>query len=872
MVKMSMRASLLLPLLLAPSLLYAETAPPTPTIASKISAMHHIPGFLPLDWDAATGKLYLEVLHLGPDGRSPDLLYTNSLPYGTGSNDLGLDRGQVSEGRILRFERFGPKILLVQPNQAFRSSATDPAERLAVTQSFPESILWGFTVAAEDPADSQHPGAVLVDATDFFLHDAHRVTEILSTLNQGVYKVDPTRSTIALDDTRAFPKNTEVESVLTFTTDVAPKGKFVRDVTPDPRALTLRERHSFIELPPPGFTSRTFDPRSGYFPASFRDEAAPIGDDVAQRFILRHRLLKKDTSCTHACEPVTPIQYYVDRGAPEPVRSALLEGARWWDQAFQSAGWAPNTFRVDLLPADADPMDIRYNIIQWVHRYTRGWSYGEAVADPRTGEIIKGNVTLGSLRARQDYLIAEALLSPYKSSPPADLSSRPARTPANLSSRPEAAGRSGEIPAFGAATSPNSDPMLAMVLARIRQLAAHETGHTLGLAHNFAASSISQSGSVMDYPHPYITLDANNHPDLSHAYAVNIGAWDRVSIDYGYREFDKNKAPTEDPAALTQILTDADHAGQLYITDEDARPFGSAHPHAHLWDNGADPAAELQRILTIRAAALKNFGENAIQPGTPLAQLEDTLVPLYLFHRYQTEATIKQIGGLDYRYNLRNDGQPLPEIVSPADQKRALAAVLQTLTPETLTLPESLLKLLPPVPPGYPRTEESFPSETGLTFDPIAAAESAADLTLQVLLDPARASRLVQYHMRVPDAPALRTVLEDLSTTVAARPESGLTLSSEVARAVEFRALEATLALAVKPAASTQARAIALAHIIDLLKQWTSAPPLTDTAEAIHRAALIDRIQTFQRDPEKFIPAKPIEAPPGMPIGDDETM
>jgi hypothetical protein len=839
MIKMTMRASLSLALLLAPALAYAQApaAPAaTPTITSKTTGMTHIDGYLPLDWDAHAGKLYLEVPRLDSAGHSPDLLYTNSLPYGTGSNDLGLDRGQVSEGVIVRFERVGPKLLLVQPNQAFRSSSTDPAEQLAVTQSFPESILWGFKVEAESPDGS----AVLVDATDFFLHDAHRVTETLAMLDQGAYHVDPTRSTIALDDTKGFPKNTEVEAQLTFTTDGAPRGPYVRDVTPDPHAMTLRERHSFVELPPPGFTPRAFNPRAGYFPTSYRDYTTPLGDSLDKRFILRHRLIKRDPTCTNACEAVTPIQYYVDRGAPEPIRTALLEGARWWDQAFQAAGWAPNTFRVDILPADADPMDIRYNIIQWVHRYTRGWSYGEAVADPRTGEIIKGNVTLGSLRGRQDYLIAEALTSPY--------------------------GKNYESAFY------EHDPLLQMVLARIRQLAAHETGHTLGLAHNFAASSISQSDSVMDYPHPYVTLDAAGHPDLSHAYAVNIGAWDKVSIDYGYREFDSAHQPTEDPAALAKILSDADHAGQLFLTDEDARPFGSAHPHAHLWDNGADPATELDRVLTVRAAALKQFGENAIRPGTPMSQLEDTLVPLYLFHRYQTEATIKVIGGLDYRYNLRGDGQPNPEIVSPELQTKALTAVLKTLSPETLALPESLLKILPPVPPGYPRTQESFPSETGLTFDPIAAAESAADLTLRVLLDPARASRLVQYHMRVPAAPSLRSVLEAVSTAVAVRPEAGHSLSSEVARAVQFRAIEATLALAVNPAASTQARAIARSHIEDLHKQWTSEAAPTDTAEAIHRAALIDRINDFNRDPAKFIPSKPVPAPPGMPIGDDEIM
>ena len=421
----------------------------------------------------------------------------------------------------------------------------------------------------------------------------------------------------------------------------------------------------------------------------------------------------------------------------------------------------------------------------------------------------------------------------------------------------------------------NGSPMLDMVLARTRQLAAHETGHTLGLAHNFAASSFAhsteQSVSVMDYPHPWITLDANGVPDLSHAYATNIGQWDKVAIDYGYREFDANTKPVEDHAALNAFLEASQKTGLIYITDEDARPFGGAHPHAHLWDNGSDPADELTRILTIRTAALKRFGENAITTGTPLAQLEDTLVPLYLLHRYQTEATIKLIGGLDYRYQLRGDNQPDAQIVANDEQKKALAAILTTLEPATLTLPESLLRILPPRPPGLPRTRESFPSETGLTFDPIAAAESAADLTLQVLLDPARASRVVQYHMRTPpSSPSLREIMEAVSKTTATRIDGGHTMSSEVERAVEVRALEAMFSLGVNPAASSQARAIAHSHINDLLKQWTTEPAPTDSAEAIHRAGMIELINEFQRDPTKFTPAPAIPAPPGMPIGDDE--
>jgi hypothetical protein len=806
-----------------------------PTIATKTAGMRRIDGYVPLEWDARSGKLYLEISRF-----DSDLLYTRSLPYGTGSNDLGLDRGKISPGLIVRFERVGNKVLLVQRNEDFRSSSPDAAEQLAVRQSFPESVLFGFTVAAENPA-----GEVLVDATDFFVRDSYGVAEQIATTaketnrEQGTYKLDLTRSAIAIDSTKGFPNNSEIEAILTFTSDAPVETSFVSNVAPDAHALTVRERQSFIKLPEPGFTPRRFDPRAGYFPMTYRDYSAALGDRVDQLFITRHRLIKKDPNCKTNCEAVQPIQYYVDRGAPEPIRSALLEGARWWDQAFQAAGWAKGTFRVDILPADADPMDVRYNIIQWVHRYTRGWSYGEEITDPRTGEVIKGNVTLGSLRGRQDYLIAEALLSPY-----------------------------------GAGTiTPESDPMLQMVLARIRQLAAHETGHTLGLAHNFAASSfgttLPNGTSVMDYPHPYIGLK-DGAPDLSHAYAVNIGEWDKVAIDYGYREFDKSSKPEEDAAALNGILEDSQKRGIVYITDADARPLSGAHPHAHLWDNGPDPADELNRILTIREAALARFGENAIQVGTPMAQLEDTLVPLYLLHRYQTEAAIKEIGGLDYRYALRGDGQLVTEIVSPADQNKALKAVLQTLSPETLTLPESLLKILPPRPNGWERTRESFASQTGLTFDPVAAAESSADLTLAVLLDPARASRLVQYHMRVPQSPSLRGVLEAVSKTTAERPEGGHTMSSEVERAVEFRGLEAMMGLAVNPAASSQARAIARSHINDVLKEWTGAAPLTDTAEAIHRAAMIERIQEFQREPAKFVPVKPVEAPPGMPIGDDE--
>ncbi|HEY0784442.1 MAG TPA: zinc-dependent metalloprotease, partial [Acidobacteriaceae bacterium] len=537
--------------------------------------MAHLEGLFPLNWEAKTGRLLLTIPAFGKD-----FLLLDSLPYGVGSNDLGLDRGQLGRGRVVRFYRSAPRVLLIERNLDYRSSSPSSEERLAVSQSFAESVLWGFKVESESAT------SVTVDATDFFLRDAHGVAETLQTLKQGGYHLDKDRSAIAFELAKDFPQNTEVEAVLTFTAEGPLPGKLVATVTPDPHAVTVHEHTSLIALPEDGYQPRRFDPRAGYFDLSYRDYSAPLGTPIDVHLITRHRLEKKDPAAAIS-EPVHPIVYYVDRGAPEPIRSALIEGANWWSQAFEAAGFR-NAFHVEALPEGADPMDVRYNMIQWVHRSTRGWSYGDSVIDPRTGEILKGQVTLGSLRARQDYLIAEALLAPY--------------------------------PAGAKIPSPEIEQM---VLARLRQLAAHEVGHTLGLAHNFAASSVAPGTSVMDYPHPLITLDAQGRPDLTHAYSNGIGEWDKVAITYGYAQ----PAPDQQERAMLDAgLRAATDRGLLFVTDEDARPLGSAHPRAHLWDNGTNAADELTRLLAVRAAALHRFGEEAIQPDAPLATLADTLV------------------------------------------------------------------------------------------------------------------------------------------------------------------------------------------------------------------------------------------------------
>jgi len=786
-----------------------------PAIGEKTAGAEKMPGYFNLYWDAKQGKLWLEV-----DKYGADFLYQSSLPAGVGSNDIGLDRGQLGATRVVRFERSGPKVLLIQENLDYRAVTSDVDEQRAVRESFAESVLWGFKVEAEDGERA------LVDATDFFLRDAHGVPAALKRANQGNFHLDSSRCAVYLPNTKNFPLNTEVEATLTFAGD--DPGRWVRDVTPDPNAITVREHHSFVQLPPPGYQPRVYDPRAGFFDVSYMDYATPITEPIVKRFIARHRLEKKDPSAAMS-EPVKPIVYYLDRGAPEPIRSALLEGANWWNQAFEAAGYK-NAFHVELMPEGADPMDLRYNVIQWVHRATRGWSYGASVVDPRTGEIIKGHVTLGSLRVRQDYLIAEGLLAPYET---------------------------------GKSVSPK---MREMALARLRQLAAHEVGHTLGLMHNYSASTVNRS-SVMDYPPPYVKLGADGTPDLSDAYANGIGEWDKVAIAYGYQDFPKS---TDEHAALNKILNQAFGRGLRYLTDQDARPAGSSSSLAHLWDYGPNAVDELDRLMKVRAAALKRFGEDNIREGAPLATIEDALVPVYLLHRYQVEAASKLVGGMDYTFSVRGDGQQATRIVAPAEQRRALAAVLATLKPEVLALPGSLLQIIPPRPPGYPRGREHFKIHTSPAFDALAPAEAAAQHTLQFLFNPDRAARLVEFHARDSADPSLEEVLDAVLTATWKSPH-GMGYNAEIARVVDNVALYDLMTLAANEQAMGQVRAIAFLKL-DELKAWATkaAHDASDDEERAHLLFAADQIQRFQRDPKIIGLTPPAGPPDGQPIGTDE--
>ncbi|MEE9218228.1 MAG: zinc-dependent metalloprotease [Acidobacteriota bacterium] len=793
----------------APTALAADSLK---SIERKTRGMRKMDGFLPLYWDAGQGKLYLEVSRFGEE-----LIYVTSLTTGLGSNDIGLDRSQLGGERIIHFDRVGPRVLLVQPNYRFRAESPSADERQAVQESFARSVLWGFEVAAESG------GRVLVDATDFALRDAHGVIGVLKRAEQGDYALERSRSVLYLPRTKVFPRNTEIEVSLTFTGDEP--GQWVRDVAPTPQALTVRQRHSFIALPGPGYVPRPSDPRAGYFGIDDADYAAPIGEPLVKRFVARHRLKKKDPSAP-VSEPVEPIVYYLDRGVPEPVRSALLDGARWWNQAFEAAGYR-DALRVELLPQGADPMDVRFNVIQWVHRATRGWSYGATVMDPRTGEILKGHVLLGSLRVRQDYLLAEGLLSPYTS---------------------------------GDEKPPDPE---TMALARLRQLSAHEVGHTLGLAHNYIASTRSRA-SVMDYPHPLARLSTDGSIDLSNAYAAGVGAWDEVAIAYGYQDFPEG---ADERAELDRILAEARARGNIFITDQDARPPGGAHPQAHLWDNAGDAAAELDRMMKVRRAALGRFGETAVRRGMPLATMEEALVPLYLYHRYQIAACAKILAGQQYTYALRGDGQEPLRPVPAAEQQRALAALLATLDPAELTLPPAVIETLPPRPFTFWPHRELFSRYTGVVFDAVSPAVVASQLTVSLILQPERAARLVQQNALDASLPGLGAVIDALlEAAFGDAPADGY--QAEVGRAVERVVVDELMKLAAD-APMPQVRATATLKLAALQRRMEQESGRANESNRAHASLLAADIRRFlERSYDPAGRVAPLDPPPGSPIGE----
>ena len=767
------------------------------------SQVNDFQGFMDFTYNNDSGKIILNIEEL-----DKEFLYINSLSRGIGNNDLGLDRGQLGNSRIVYFTKRGNKILLIQPNMQYVSNSSNQLENKAVEEAFARSVLFGFEILEETN------NSYKVDLTPFLINDAHGVISRLRNSNSGTYSLNKSMSAIDLDRTKAFPKNIEFDVLLTFTGN--PSGNLVRSVTPTPSNLTVNQHHSFVELPDDKYQKRKFDPRSGSNPFIVYDYSTPIDEKLEQRFIVRHRLNKKFPD-KELSEPIEPIIYYIDNGTPEPIKTALIEGGNWWNQAFESAGYK-NAFRIEVLPEDADPMDVRYNLIQWIHRSTRGWSYGASVIDPRTGEIIKGQVSLGSLRVRQDYMILSGLIdNPL--------------TPENKSLIKETA------------------------LDRIRQLSAHEIGHTLGFAHNYISSANSRS-SVMDYPHPKIDL-IDGSISINDAYSKDIGPWDIVSVKYAYSDLSNQQDGSKE---LNKILEDAIKDGLYFLSDSDSRPVGSANPYSHLWDNGSMPYEELEKLLEIRKIALNNLDLENINYGESYDRIEDILVPIYMLHRYQIEATAKAIGGLDYLYFVKDSNNEEVKFVDKDLQKKSLESLLNVLSPENLVLPNNLINILTPRSFRNPRTRENFISKTGVTFDYINASSSVINHTMTFLLNPERINRINQQNMFGSEILTLDNYLNTISNSIFINKKMN-NYESSVNNNTSSLFLDHLFMSFNNKNTDDLSKSIILSNIKSLLKKLKSK-------STVYNDFLVNKINAFITNPDKYVPVSKTKIPDGSPIGD----
>lgn len=796
-------------------LTFAPLASAQQSIRDYTKGMDKRDGYVPLYWDAAKGRLLLEVAHLGEE-----FLYLTSLATGLGATELGLDRGQIADEWIARFDRVGPKVHLTFANPRFRAVGSDnPALVRSVQESFPTSTVAAFDVVAEES------GRVLVDATPHFLADHIGVIERLKRADQGTFALSGERSAVYLARTKAFPRNTEVEVSLTFTS--REPGPLVRRHVPDGRALTLRQHHSLVQLPPDGYAPREGDPRIGNFGVAFLDFSQPFDRRYERRYIVRHRLVKKNPRAARS-EPAEPIVYYLDRGIPEPYRTAFREGAMWWNRVFEAAGFV-NAFRVEDMPADMDPLDARYHVIQWVHRSDPGFSIGPEFVDPRTGEILKAAVRMDSYRSLTDFNIYAGTI--------------PAAEPVD-----DALGT------WLASLDPNVTAE-AFTMARRRQHAAHEVGHTLGLSHNFVAASYGRA-SVMDYPAPLIRL-VNGQLDLSDAYRNGPGAYDSIAIRYAYTEF-----PTDqEEAGLQAIVSEAMARGIRFNADGDNATW-SSYPEVTQWINGADAVEELTRVMAVRRRLIEQFDASAIREGEPMVWLNYRFVPVYLHHRYSLDAAIKAVGGMEFRYAVRGDPLEPTRIIPPARQRRALELVLDALDPAELAIPERVLQLMAPRAYGVDTDEWFLGSDAYPAFDQIGAARMVADMAIGNLLAPRRAARLVAFHARQEESPSVEEVVGRIVERTWVVPQG-----NAVRRAVQRVVVDRLIDLAASADATVEARAAAewgLRRILDIIQNQDLVLP----NEEAHRGltwADIDRFLTRRDDGTRR--TEPRAAPPGTPIG-----
>ena len=810
------RIALTLAFVIAAPAVGAQQPAATPvaaSIATKTAGYDKRDGFMPVYLDDKTGKVLLEIPR-----DSLRVLHFINQATGLGSNPIGIDRGGGQIDNVARFERHGDHVLLIWENTNYRSSATNNAAHVrTVHESFPPSTVAALPLVAEEG------GRLVVDATDFLLRDWTDVAGTLTGAGEGTYAVARDRSNYDKAHTRALPENTELDASLTFATQGRP-GRVVAQIVPDGRAFTLRVHHSFVKLPDDNFRPRFADPRIGFFGPEYKDYAQPVDRALAQSLISRHRIERVNPDDPRS--PFKkPIVYYIDRGIPEPIRTATREGVSWWVDAFNRAGLV-GAFRVEDLPEGADPMDARYNVVQWVNRNERGWSIGGAVGDQRTGEIVKAMARMDSHRARTDYNLYAGLM--------------------------------------GAAAAAADT---AFILARVRQVSAHEVGHTLGLAHNYIASTYER-GSVMDYPAPRVRLDAAGNIDIGTAYATGPGAYDVWAIHWGYGVF----PPASEQDSLSAIMADGLRKGYLFLSDQDARPENASDPRVNLWDDAATAPEFMQRQSDVRRVAIRNFGLRNIRPGDPVALLHERFVPVYFMHRFAINSLAKTLGGMEYANAVAGDGQQATRMIPAARQRAALSQLIAALEPAELAIPDTVLTLMVPVPSGRGPNVELFRSRTEPEFDEIGAARTLASMIVESILQRERAGRLAQQGARDGDQ---LTLLETVNALVAATwnaaPAAGSRKLGAMRQVAQRAVVDRLLQLAADDNASPPVRG-QVEYAIGLLrtaaaakaKAAVGAPPL-----AAHWSSIAGDLARWVDRRELPKPTPALRPPPGDPFGEE---
>ena len=824
------RLRLLLALLVLTSGMVAQTsakpADAGSSMTTRTAGLQRHDGFFPYYWDEKKGDILFE---LSPAAFRGEFLYFTGLGSGIGSIEAFADRSSFGGGAVCRFRRVGMRVLVIQENTSFRAPDAAPELQHSVEYSFPTSVL------ASLPVEGERDGTVLVDADSLLMRDAFDLLSQLRRPSRAVggavireqsakaadWRLDKDRSVIDLEHTGSFPLNTEVEALLTFSTDSE------SDLNqPDPHSLSLREHHSFVAMPAPGYEVLDQDPRVGFISTSFQDFSQAYDRPLTRYLVNRWRLQKKDVNAAMS-EPVKPIVFYLDRAIPEPIRSAARMGALWWNAGFEQAGFK-NALRVDDLPDGADPMDIRYPTIQWTNRSGRGWSVGQSHVDPRTGEIIHAVVQLDSHRMRTVNNYWESVM------PSGRDNSEPARD------------------SFAALDSldPKSREEQIM-LKRLALLTCHEMGHVLGLEHNFVASTYGR-GSVMDYFAPRVQIRADGTADLSDAYMQETGSYDRLAIEWGYSQGKVGSSALENHTRLDAVVKGALAKGIVW--------GNTADPRWNSYDDGPDPVSWLKTVLPVRNALLAHYSPSMLRAGEPNSMFTSRLPLVYLFHRYALGAAINVIGSAEIPLSLAGDGQK-PVIIWPAEsQKEALQLALGALNPAQLNVPAEIWKALAPL-ENRDSDPEQFASSAGYLFSPQDGARAVAEIVVGGLLNPLRMQRLAVISRQEVQVPLPANVISALVST--AFSDSAKTPAErDLAGVVQTEVADRLMILAANSDATAEVRAVALAGVREVqsaVKKNSVRGPVLEQID--HEIVL------FLQNPEQNTPKlKSSGAPAGPPV------